>query len=86
MGGDGAFAVLPIVLYSVAGGVYPVTRSRRLRMLCEVCVPIKDATVGIESISVTVLGMRTPQHLAANLQYYSAKPLSHEEKRELLAH
>jgi aryl-alcohol dehydrogenase-like predicted oxidoreductase len=40
----------------------------------------------IERISVTILGMRTPQHLAANLQYYAAKPLSNEEKRELLAH
>lgn len=40
----------------------------------------------IESISVTILGMRTSQHLAANLQYYDATPLSHEEKRELLAH
>jgi aryl-alcohol dehydrogenase-like predicted oxidoreductase len=40
----------------------------------------------IERISVTILGMRTPQHLAANLRYYSAKPLSNEEKRELLAH
>ena len=39
----------------------------------------------IERISVTILGMRTPQHLAANLQYYAAKPLSNEEKRELLA-
>jgi hypothetical protein len=29
--------------------------------------------------------MRTPQHLAANLQFYAAKPLSNEEKRELLA-
>jgi len=40
----------------------------------------------IERISVTILGMRSPQHLAANLQYYAAKPLSNEEKRELLAH
>jgi aryl-alcohol dehydrogenase-like predicted oxidoreductase len=40
----------------------------------------------IERISVTILGMRTPQHLAANLKYYFAKPLSNEEKRELLAH
>lgn len=40
----------------------------------------------IERISVTILGMRTPQHLAANLQYYAAKPLSNEETRELLAH
>jgi aryl-alcohol dehydrogenase-like predicted oxidoreductase len=40
----------------------------------------------IERISVTILGMRTPQHLQANLQYYAASPLSNEEKRELLAH
>jgi aryl-alcohol dehydrogenase-like predicted oxidoreductase len=40
----------------------------------------------IERISVTILGMRTPQHLAANLQYYTAKPLTNEEKRALLAH
>jgi aryl-alcohol dehydrogenase-like predicted oxidoreductase len=39
----------------------------------------------IERISVTILGMRTPQHLAANLQYYAAKPLSNEEMRELQA-
>ena len=39
----------------------------------------------VERISVTILGMRTPQHLAANLQYYAAKPLSNEEKRELLS-
>jgi aryl-alcohol dehydrogenase-like predicted oxidoreductase len=38
----------------------------------------------IERVSVTILGMRTPQHLAANLRYYTAKPLSTEEKRELL--
>jgi aryl-alcohol dehydrogenase-like predicted oxidoreductase len=41
-------------------------------------------SLSIERISVTILGMRTPQHLAANLQYYAAKPLSNEEKRELL--
>jgi aryl-alcohol dehydrogenase-like predicted oxidoreductase len=40
----------------------------------------------VERISVTILGMRTPQHLAANLQHYDAKPLSNEEMRELLAH
>ena len=40
----------------------------------------------IERISVTILGMRTPQHLAANLRYYAAKPLSNEEKCKLLAH
>ena len=39
----------------------------------------------IERISVTILGMRTPEHVATNLQYYAAKPLSNEEKRELLA-
>ena len=43
-------------------------------------------SLSIEHISVTILGMRTPQHLAANLQYYAAKSLSDEEKRELLAH
>jgi aryl-alcohol dehydrogenase-like predicted oxidoreductase len=42
-------------------------------------------SLSIERISVTILGMRTPQHLAANLQYYAAKPLSNEEKHELLA-
>jgi aryl-alcohol dehydrogenase-like predicted oxidoreductase len=42
-------------------------------------------SLGIECISVTILGMRTPEHMAANLQYYAAKPLSNEEKRELLA-
>ena len=40
-------------------------------------------SLSIERISVTILGMRTPQHLAANLQYYAAKPLSNEERREL---
>jgi aryl-alcohol dehydrogenase-like predicted oxidoreductase len=40
-------------------------------------------SLSIECISVTILGMRTPQHLAANLQYYAAKPLSNEEMREL---
>jgi aryl-alcohol dehydrogenase-like predicted oxidoreductase len=43
-------------------------------------------SLSIERISVTILGMRTPQHLAANLQYYAAKPLSNEEKRDLLVH
>jgi aryl-alcohol dehydrogenase-like predicted oxidoreductase len=42
-------------------------------------------SLSIERISVTILGMRTPEHLAANLRYYAAKPLSNE-KRELLAH
>jgi aryl-alcohol dehydrogenase-like predicted oxidoreductase len=41
--------------------------------------------LSIERISVTILGMRTPAHVATNLQYYAAKPLSNEEKRELLA-
>jgi aryl-alcohol dehydrogenase-like predicted oxidoreductase len=38
----------------------------------------------IDRISVTILGMRTPEHVATNLQHYAAKPLSNEEKRELL--
>ena len=42
-------------------------------------------SLSVEPISVTILGMRTPEHLAANLQYYSATPLSNEEKRRLLA-
>jgi len=46
----------------------------------------RQFSLGIERISVTILGMRTPQHLQANLQYYAAKPLSNEEKSELLAH
>jgi aryl-alcohol dehydrogenase-like predicted oxidoreductase len=41
--------------------------------------------LSIERISVTILGMRTPEHVATNLQYYAAKALSNEEKRELLA-
>ena len=39
----------------------------------------------IERISVTILGMRNTQHLAANLKYYAAKTLSNEERLELLA-
>ena len=35
--------------------------------------------LSIERISVTILGMRTPEHVATNLQYYAAKPLSDEE-------
>lgn len=41
--------------------------------------------LSIERISVTILGMRTPEHVATNLQYYAARPLSNGEKRELLA-
>jgi aryl-alcohol dehydrogenase-like predicted oxidoreductase len=41
--------------------------------------------LSIERISVTILGMRTPEHVATNLQYYAAKPLSDSEKREFLA-
>lgn len=41
--------------------------------------------LSIERISVTILGMRTPEHVATNLQYYAAKPLSDAEKREFLA-
>jgi aryl-alcohol dehydrogenase-like predicted oxidoreductase len=42
-------------------------------------------SLNIKHISVTILGMRTPQHLLDNLRYYSAKALSNEERRELLA-
>ncbi len=41
--------------------------------------------LSIERISVTILGMRTPEHVATNLQHYAARPLTDEEKRELLA-
>jgi aryl-alcohol dehydrogenase-like predicted oxidoreductase len=41
--------------------------------------------LSIERISVTILGMRTPEHVMTNLQHYAAKALSNEEKRELLA-
>src|SRR5262249_23641967 len=40
----------------------------------------------VHEISVNILGMRTPQHLASNLKYYSSRPLSDEEFQELLAH
>ena len=40
--------------------------------------------LSIERISVTILGMRTPEHVATNLLYYAAKPLSNDEKRGLL--
>ena len=41
--------------------------------------------LSIGHISVTILGMRTPQHVTTNLQYYAAQPLSDEEQRQLLA-
>ena len=37
-------------------------------------------------IGVSILGMRTPAHVAANLQYYSSRPLSDEEFHTLLTH
>jgi aryl-alcohol dehydrogenase-like predicted oxidoreductase len=40
--------------------------------------------LSIDSISVTILGMRTPEHVATNLQHYAERPLSDDEKRELL--
>jgi len=40
----------------------------------------------VREISVSILGMRTPQHLASNLKYYSSRPLSDEEFQALLAH
>jgi aryl-alcohol dehydrogenase-like predicted oxidoreductase len=65
-------------------------RVLRIRQLAEQMQrsPLEAAlqfSLSIERISVTILGMRTPQHLAANLRYYAAKPLSKEDKRELLA-
>lgn len=36
------------------------------------------------SVSVNILGMRTPLHLAENLQHYSSSPLSDEEHQRLL--
>jgi len=41
-------------------------------------------SLGVDCISVTILGMRTPEHIAANMQFYAAKPLSDDEKRKLL--
>lgn len=41
-------------------------------------------SLSVDCISVTILGMRTPQHLAANMQFYAAKPLSEDEKSRLL--
>ena len=66
-------------------------RVLRIRQLAERMrrSPLEAAlqfSLSIEKISVTILGMRIPQHLTANMQYYSATPLSHEERRELLAH
>jgi aryl-alcohol dehydrogenase-like predicted oxidoreductase len=40
----------------------------------------------VRDISVSILGMRTPEHLASNLKYYSSGRLSDEEFQELLAH
>jgi aryl-alcohol dehydrogenase-like predicted oxidoreductase len=37
-------------------------------------------------IGVTILGMRTADHVAKNLQYYSCRPLSDEEFHTLLTH
>ena len=42
-------------------------------------------SLSIEPISVTIVGMRTTEHLVANLRYYSAQPLSSEEKHSLVA-
>ena len=42
--------------------------------------------LGTEQVSVAILGMRTPQHLAANLRHFAAKSLTSEERREFLAH
>ena len=66
-------------------------RVLRIRRLAEQMhrSPLEAAlqfSLSIECISTTILGMRTPGHLATNLQYYAAKPLSNEERRKLLAH
>jgi len=37
-------------------------------------------------VGVTILGMRTPAHVATNLRYYSSRPLSDEEFHQLLTH
>lgn len=37
-------------------------------------------------IGVTILGMRTPEHVSTNLQHYCARSLSSEELQRLLAH
>ncbi len=37
-------------------------------------------------IGVSILGMRTPAHVATNIQYYSSRPLSDEEFHKLLTH
>lgn len=37
-------------------------------------------------IGVNILGMRTPAHVAANLQYYAARPLSDDELQKLRTH
>ena len=37
-------------------------------------------------IAVNILGMRTPEHVATNLQHYAALPLSGEELEKLLTH
>ena len=65
-------------------------RVLRIRQLAEQMQrsPLEAAlqfSLAIERIAVTILGMRTPQHLAANLQYYCAPPLSNQEKCQLLA-
>lgn len=39
-----------------------------------------------KNVAVNILGMRTPRHLAQNLQYYSSGSLSDEEHQRLLEH
>jgi aryl-alcohol dehydrogenase-like predicted oxidoreductase len=64
-------------------------RALQIRQLAEQMYrsPLEAAlqfALSVDPISVTILGMRTPEHLAANLKFYSAKPLSNEEKGKLL--
>lgn len=41
-------------------------------------------SLSIEPITVTLLGMRHPTHLQSNLQFWTASPLSTNEKQQLL--
>lgn len=64
-------------------------RVLRIRQLTEQMnrSPLEAAlqfALSIKPISVTILGMRTPEQLAANLNFYSAKPLSKDERHDLL--
>ncbi|SHN87862.1 aldo/keto reductase [Bradyrhizobium erythrophlei] len=88
----GAGAMKPSLSESDLRAIEPKwPRVLRIRQLAEGMQrsPLEAAlqfSLAVNKIAVTILGMRTPQHLAANLQYYAAKPLSTQEKDELLNH